>query len=158
MVHQVLEIPGYYYGWSLFILMSNYSTIAYHTLDKEKKKYFKIQHPSSSSAAYSSHDVKRLKLSDEREEAKAAASKKQHGRIKRSRILEETSIGGFLCRSYGQTDLDIPRIFAAGLIAQGHIPNRGFNTSSIFAIDPRPEKYGMQSDLWQGKLFTTYHT
>lgn len=127
--------------------------------DKEKKKYFRIQHPSSASSAYSSHHAKRLKLDDEREEAKEVALKKQCGRIKQSAILAEPSLGGLLYSSFGQTRIDVARIFAAGLVRQGHIPSsRGFDNNSIFAIDPRPERYGMHSEIWQGgSLFLSAH-
>lgn len=122
-----------------------------YIFDKEKKKYFKIQHPSSANAAYSSHDAKRLKLDEEREKAEEVALKKQHGRIKQSMILENPSLGGLLYRSFGQPRIDVAGIFAAGLVKQGHIPSsRGFNNNSIFAIDPRAERYGMHSEIWQG--------
>lgn len=79
------------------------------------------------------------------------ALKKQCGRIKQSAILAEPSLGGLLYSSFGQTRIDVARIFAAGLVRQGHIPSsRGFDNNSIFAIDPRPERYGMHSEIWQG--------
>jgi hypothetical protein len=121
--------------------------------DKEKKKYFKIQPIASSSGAYSSHHVKRLKMDEEMGVAKAAALERQRGRIKRSKALLNPLGGGLMFRSSGRTDIDASQILAAGLVQQGQIPARRVS-NSIFVLDPRPERLGAQSEVWQGMLWT----
>jgi hypothetical protein len=111
-------------------------------IDKEKRKYFKIQASSAApaSSAYSSKDVKRRKLQDERSEAVTLRIARQRGRIQKSRILCEPMAGGFLAREQGQAGLDVPRIYAGGLVQQGYLPamtNFDHCSEPIFTIDNR---------------------
>jgi hypothetical protein len=89
--------------------------------DQEKGKYFKIRAPGTAPAAsaYSSEDVKRRKLIDERTQALEKEVIRQKGRIRRS-ILDPLA-GGILRREYGRGSVSVegPRIFANGLIPQG---------------------------------------
>lgn len=138
----IREIPGYYY-------------------DTEKKKYFKIQASGQAppSSAYSSKDVKRRKIKDERSAALARETARQQGRIRRSRVLEAPLLGRFLDRERGYGDLSMAEIYARGLCNQGRLdtlpslPSHG----SIFTITPRGDLGQGLVDLriaLEDKLFT----
>jgi hypothetical protein len=108
--------------------------------DRGKNKYFKIQASSTApaSSAYSSQDVKRRKLQDERSEAVAFGIAQQRGRIQRARILQEPVMGGFLAREQGHLRLDASQIFAAGLYEHGSVqaPIDYPSSGIFFDIDP----------------------
>lgn len=129
------ELPGMYYG----ILPAHiYQTYANNFFaDQEKGKYFKIQAAGAAPAtsAYSSEDVKRRKLIDERTQAVEKEVIRQKGRIRRS--LLDSLAGGILRREYGRGNVSLegPRIFASGLVPQGwwrEDPPFG----AIFNVDP----------------------
>jgi hypothetical protein len=125
-------------------------------LDKEKKKYFKIQSSSAapSSSAYSQQDVKKRKLNDKKAESRATAVARERGRIKRSKILLEPLAGGLLERENGQDGLDTAQILAGGLVSQGYISAMmQFSSCSapLFAFGHRPELGPSISDLWIGE-------
>jgi hypothetical protein len=125
-------------------------------LDKEKKKYFKIQSSSAapSSSAYSQQDVKKRKLNDKKAESRATAVARERGRIKHSKILLEPLAGGFLRRENGQDGLDTAQILAGGLVSQGYISAMmQFSSCSapLFAFGHRPELGPSISDLWIGE-------
>ncbi len=133
--------------------------MANHDLDKEKNRYFKIQPGSSSVATYSSHDIKKRKLRDEKQESAELDQKKQQGRIQRSRILNVPSVGGLLRRSSSaeipNVSFDASPILARGLVEQGHIPSRAmFTTDSLFTVIPQPGRPGMQSEVWIGMFYS----
>ena len=125
-------------------------------LDKEKKKYFKIQSSGAAppSSAYSQQDVKKRKLNDEKAKSRATAVARERGRIKRSKRLLEPLAGGFLEREYGQDGLDTAQILAGGLVSQGYISAMmQFSCCSapLFAFGHRPELGPSISDLWIGE-------
>jgi hypothetical protein len=125
-------------------------------LDKEKKKYFKIQSSGAAppSAAYSQQDVKKRKLNDEKAKSGATAEARERGLIKRSRILLEPLAGGLLGRENGQDGLDTAQILAGGLVSQGYISAMmQFSSCSapLFAFGHRPELGSSISDLWIGE-------
>ncbi|KAI0862553.1 hypothetical protein F4860DRAFT_472379 [Xylaria cubensis] len=101
-----MNIPGYYY-------------------DAEKKRYFKVENSKTAptSAAWSSHNVKRRKLRDE-----DAATALRHlnlakSRIKRARVLHEPLTGGFFAREYGAMKDDMQAAcYVDGLRNKGCIP------------------------------------
>ncbi|KAH9217233.1 hypothetical protein DL95DRAFT_522175 [Leptodontidium sp. 2 PMI_412] len=119
------DIPGMYY-------------------DQDKQKYFKIQ-PSSAgpaSSVYSSQDVKRRKLRDEKEAKAARDQARQKHRIQQSKLLTEPLIGGALQREYGNDGLEPAKILAGGLVRQGHVlidEGRVAGGSGMFTIVYRPE-------------------
>ena len=125
-------------------------------LDKEKKKYFKIQSSGAAppSSAYSQQDVKKRKLNDQKAESRATAVARERGRIKRSKILLEPLAGGLLERENGQDGLDTAQILAGELVSQGYISAMmQFSSCSapLFAFGHRPELGPSISDLWIGE-------
>ena len=73
----------------------------------------------SSSAAYSTTDVKRRKIRDERAEENTFRMARRKGRIQRSRILDNPIAGGFLAREHGLGEVDVSCIVADGLVRVG---------------------------------------
>ena len=153
MNNQVREIPGYYYGR---FHKAQHHTIQPHCnpeiLDQEKKKYFKVlpHGATPSGSAYSSAEVKKRKLQDERLEASLWVTQpasiventkleywkllaltsghryekaRQKGRIRKAKCLNDPILGGVLSRELGstQSNLDTSQIFAGGLIEQGSL-------------------------------------
>ena len=132
------ELPGMYYG--IFFFFWRASSLQFHSnvsADQGKGKYFKIQAAGAAPATsvYSSEDVKRRKLIDERTQAIEKEVIRQKGRIRRS-ILDPLT-GGILHREYGKVGrgLDGPQIFANGLVSQGHCMDG--SPFVIFAVQPR---------------------
>lgn len=116
-----IDIPGYYYGKYIII----YINLTKYFADKTKAKYFKVQaNAAPASAAYSSTDVKRRKVQDERHEATLSAARIQRSRIKRSKILGTPISGGLLSREHGlaAAGINYPLILAHGLYKQDPIP------------------------------------
>ncbi|KAH7370751.1 hypothetical protein BKA65DRAFT_23918 [Rhexocercosporidium sp. MPI-PUGE-AT-0058] len=119
------EIPGMYY-------------------DQEKKKYFKIQASSAgpASTAYSSQDVKRRKLRDEKAAEAARDKERRNRRIQQSNVLTQPLVGGALQREYGNDGFEPARILAGGLVRQGHVlldEEQAENGSGTFTIIHRLE-------------------
>jgi hypothetical protein len=111
-------------------------------LDPLKNKYFAVQKGAPESAAYSSQDVKRRRLNEERSMREAAQAKRQILRIRHAQILENQFSSGFLLREQGQThSFNVSNIFASGLIPQPeiHAPESQFPAlrNPLFAIEPR---------------------
>jgi hypothetical protein len=130
------EMPGMYYG--IFELLTVSQSCESHTnvsADEEKRRYSKIQATGAAPAtsAYSSHDVKRRKLIDEKIQAIEQEAFRQKGRIRKS-ILDPLT-GGILRREYGNGNrsLDGPQIYADGLAFEGRT-NDGPPFSPIFAV------------------------
>lgn len=128
------------------------------SIDKEKKKYFKIQPNGGApaSSAYSSQDVKRRKTRDERAEARALGIALQRGRIKRSKVMAAPLAGGLLNRENGQGSLDVAQVLAEGLVPQGYISAMmqfSSCSSPLFAFGHRPDLGPSISDLWIGRPF-----
>jgi hypothetical protein len=126
------------------------------SIDKEKKKYFKIQPNGGGpvSSAYSSQDVKRRKTRDERAEARALGIARQRGRIKRSKMMANSFAGGLLSRESGHGSLDNAQVLAEGLVPQGYISSMmqfSACSSPLFAFGHRPDLGPSISDLWIGK-------
>lgn len=130
MVCKPLDIPQY--------------SITNTLLDEEKKKYFKIQASSAgpASSAYSSEDVKRRKLRDEKEAEAARFQERRKYRIRRSNILQERLAGGLLQRECGHAGFEPARIFAGGLVPRGYHPVDAIEAKtegpSIFTVSHRP--------------------
>lgn len=125
------------------------------SVDKERKKYFKIQSNGAAppSSAYSQQDVKKRKLNDKKAELRALVVARDKGRIKRSGILSAPLAGGLLSRENGQDVLDTAQILAGGLVAQGYISAMmqfSSCSSPIFAFGHRPDLGPSISDLWIG--------
>jgi hypothetical protein len=134
-----------------------------HTLlDQDKKKYFKIQ-PSSAgpaSSVYSSQDVKRRKLRDEKEAKAARDHAREKLRIQQSKLLTEPLIGGALQREYGNDGLEPAKILAGGLVRQGHVlidEVRVAGGSGMFTIIYRPDIGPSVIDFRLGKIPFTSH-
>jgi hypothetical protein len=126
------------------------------SIDKERKKYFKIQPNGGApaSSAYSSQDVKRRKTRDERAEARALGIVRQRGRIKRSKMMANSFAGGLLSRESGHGSLDTAQVLAEGLVPQGYISSlTQFSacSSPLFVFSHRPDLGPSISDLWIGK-------
>lgn len=135
------------------------SSVADTLLDKEKRKYFKIQASGSAPAnsAYSNQDVKRRKLRDERDAATAREKQRQKGRIRHPRILEEPLTGGILRRECGHGNVDSAKVFAGGLVRRGYVPQAPVNpldqeSSPMFTICHRPDLGACVVDVAGGKL------
>jgi hypothetical protein len=124
--------------------------IANCCLDNEKKKYFRIQANGTAPAnsAYSSRDVKRRKLQDERSQAVDSEMARQKGRIRRSKTLETPLTGGILARECAKErgGLDRSQIVASRLVYQGYIPPIS-PYNSIFVINPRRDPRSSLVDL-----------
>src|SRR4051812_24664095 len=136
---RILEIPGYYYGR---LFLKGYRALVDYVIDREKKKYFKTLSSSSApaSSAYSSRDVKRRKIIDERAAMDALNLGRQKGRIKKSPILKAPSTGGFMARQLGHcAKIDAASIYAAGLPHQGR--GRKIQDYALLAVIPRPGSY-----------------
>ncbi len=134
------------------------TSVAKILLDKEKKKYFKIQASGSApaSSAYSNQDVKRRKLLDEREAAATREKKRQKGRIRHPRILEEPLASGILRRECGHGQLDSAKVFAGGLVRRGYVPQpRAYRpdreSCPMFNVCHRPDLGSCVIDVAQGK-------
>ncbi|KAH7413319.1 hypothetical protein BKA64DRAFT_660795 [Cadophora sp. MPI-SDFR-AT-0126] len=97
------EIPGMYY-------------------DTKNEKYFAIQanYAAPANSAYSSQDVKRRMLRDEKEAAATKKEEHQECRIRQARILQEPLTGGSLSRETGLDGFDPAQILAGGLVRRGH--------------------------------------
>jgi hypothetical protein len=127
-------------------------------LDKEKKKYFKVQPAGAAppSSAYSRQDIKKRRFDDAKAASEALAKARERHRVKRSKLLSQPLIGGLLVREYGQDDgLDSAQILAGGLVSQGYISAMmQFSSCSapLFAFGHRPDLGPSISDLWIGKL------
>jgi len=132
------------------------------SVDKEKKKYFKIQ-PSGATvftSAYSQQDIKKRKLNEEIAASRALAISRERGRIKRSKILSNSLAGSLLARETGKDELDAAQVLAGGLVSQGYISAMmQFSSCSapIFAFGHRPDLGPSISDLWIGK-FSSFDT
>jgi hypothetical protein len=129
---------------------------AHISVDKEKKKYFKIQSNGAAPprSAYSQQDVKKRKLNDKKAESEALAVARERGRIKRSKVLSANLAGGLVARENGHNGLDIDEILAGGLVSQGYISAMmQFSSCSapLFAFGYRPDLGPSISDLWIGK-------
>jgi hypothetical protein len=125
--------------------------------DKVKKKYYKIQASSAAPAtsAYSSHDIKRRKLEDERSEALALRMARQKGRIQRSGALQSSPLSGLLAGEKVNSPLDAANTFVGGLVEQGsfHDPDSmPGHCSPLFDVEPRPDINSSRVDLRIGKL------
>ncbi|KAH9908068.1 hypothetical protein F4778DRAFT_460709 [Xylariomycetidae sp. FL2044] len=99
------ELPGYYF-------------------DTEAGRYFKIENSRTapSSAAWSSDNVKRRKREDKEAEAALRRMRFSKNRIRRSKMLAEPLMGGFLRREYGLADPGLPATcFARGLLNKGEV-------------------------------------
>lgn len=128
-------------------------------VDKEKKKYFKIQSSGAAppSSAYSQQDIKKRKLNDAKAESRALTIARERGRVKRSKILSEPLAGGLLARENGQDGLDTAQVLAGGLVSQGYISAMmQFSSCSapLFAFGHRPDLGPSISDLWIGMLLS----
>lgn len=133
----VIDIPGYYFGKS-----NNHDTsvakLSNTSIDKEKKKYFKIQRGSPASVAYSAQDVKRRKTREEKSDEAQLAIDRQKGRIRRSKGLTESLAGGILAREQGKGALQSTEVYARGLLAQGHLPLANVR-DPLFIVEYRPD-------------------
>ncbi|ORY64057.1 uncharacterized protein BCR38DRAFT_205761 [Pseudomassariella vexata] len=101
-----MDIPGYYY-------------------DPEKKRYFKVENSKTAPAAstWSTDKVKRRKLEDEEAAAALQRMKLNKDRIRRSQVLQEPLVGGFLAREFGSVEVDVrPSAFARELLEKGSMP------------------------------------
>lgn len=130
---QIREIPGYYY-------------------DKLKKKYFKVQTSSAApaSSAYSSLDIKRRKLEDERSEALALGIARQKGLIQRSSGLRNSPLSELLAGENVHSHRDVAQTFVAGLAEQGCFHDSDSmpcSCSPLFDIEPRPDIDSSRVDI-----------
>jgi hypothetical protein len=122
-----------------------------------KNRYFAVQKGVPASVAYSSQDVKRRRLNEERCMREAAQAKKEVLRIRHAQILEYQFCNGFLSREQGQArSLDVSNIFAQGLIPQPVIqtPESQFRTlrNPVFAMVPRRDLGASTVDFQIGML------
>ncbi|KAI1376128.1 hypothetical protein F4677DRAFT_420368 [Hypoxylon crocopeplum] len=107
------EIPGYYW-------------------DAERRRHYKIEHSRTapSDAAWSLANVKKRKLEDAEAEERLRQLDLSKRRIKRSRVLAEPLMGGFLRREHGELTRDLGSVgFARGLAAKGGASFTLANTS-----------------------------
>ena len=152
----IRDIPGYYYGPLLPMFPPSSDKKSKIFLDKDKKKYFKIQ-PSGATpptSIYSQQDIKKRKLTEEKAASRALTIARERGRIKRLKILSKSLAGGLLAREIGQDGPDAAQILADGLVSQGYISAMmQFSSCSapIFAFGHRPDLGASTSDLWIGK-------
>lgn len=138
---QIRDIPGYYYGKlgrNGHVLVQPANTVH---IDKEKRKYFKIETKSPAGSAYSSQDVKRRKTVDDDKEKRAKQAIREQGRICRSKILEASLAGQILSRELGQCHgLDAAQLLSGGLVPQGRLPAfLGPNCNPLFTLFPRTD-------------------
>ncbi|KAI1311697.1 hypothetical protein F5Y03DRAFT_286406 [Xylaria venustula] len=126
-----MDIPGYYY-------------------DAEKRRYFKVESSNTApvGAVWSSDNVKRRKLHDERAAAIQRHLNVTKPGIKRARVLCEPLMGGFFAREYGATEDDMQAAcFAEGLRHKGCISLRGLHNDSTVVkhmfINGRDDKTGL---------------
>lgn len=124
-------------------------------VDKDKKKYFKVQPTAPATSAYSRQDIKKRRLEDAKAASEALAKARERHRIKRSNLLSESLNGGLLKREYGQDyGLDGAQILAGGFVSQGYISAlMAFSSCSapLFAFGHRPDLGPSISDLWIGE-------
>lgn len=128
--------------------------------DKLKKKYFKVQTSSAApaSSAYSSLDIKRRKLEDERSEALALGIARQKGLIQRSSGLRNSPLSELLAGEKVHSHRDVAQTFVAGLAEQGcfHDPDSmPCSCSPLFDIEPRPDIDSSRVDIRIGKLWSS---
>jgi len=142
------EIPGFYYGT---LSHNHVHTRLTHLADKEKKKYFAIRTNGSaaSSSAYSSVDVKRRRIQDNKE--KAAQAERERPRIRKSKYMNNALKAGLLEREFGEYELDVPQIMLGGYNREKRVEIQGekqtFNTSSIFAVRNRDDTDDSKIDI-----------
>lgn len=136
------DLPGYYYGKHKTVLRA-IIPFANTILDGEKKKYFKIQENSPAGSAYSSQDVKRRKLRDEKNVERAEAEARQQGRIRRAAILQAPLAGHILHREIEQVPryrLDGARIYCQGLLPRGRLARHmSVHGARLFSLNHRPD-------------------
>ncbi|OIW27573.1 hypothetical protein CONLIGDRAFT_440109 [Coniochaeta ligniaria NRRL 30616] len=98
------EIPGYYY-------------------DTERKKYFKIVTHAPPTAAYSVESVKRRKIVLEKEKKAQLVAAQKKKFVQRSRVLQDSLIGGLLATEHGIAPKDVQvDCWAKGLCYKGFVP------------------------------------
>ena len=158
---QIRDIPGFFYGIKTHQCFTLY---LYPYLmpgkDKVKKKYFKIQASSAgpAGAAYSSQDIKRRKLEDERTEALALGMAQQKGRIQISSGLWKSPLGGLLPTEKVHSRLNAAHTLTAGLVEQGCFHNPESippHYSPLFDVEPRPDIDSSRVDIRIGKFRST---
>lgn len=102
--------------------------------DKEKKRYFAIRATAIAGAAYSSGDVKRRKIQDEKQELQERQLIIEKARIQRTKYSSRP----LLEREYGNNNLE-----ASSVVLQGYqsadVIQRGLESGSIFALQSPPE-------------------
>ena len=125
--------------------------------DTKSEKYFAIQanYASPASSAYSSQDVKRRKLRDEKEVEAAKKKERQARRIRQARILHEPLAGGSLRRETGIDGFDPAQILAGGLVPRGHhtliVSSDREMGSGIFSIGHKPDVGSSVFELRHGE-------
>lgn len=113
--------------------------------DTKSEKYFAIQanYAAPASSSYSSQDVKRRKLRDEKEVEAAKKEERQARRIRQAKILHEPLAGGSLRRETGIDGFNPAQILAGGLVPRGHhtliAPSNREMGSGIFSIGHKPD-------------------
>jgi hypothetical protein len=124
------QIPGYYYGQSMHVILCLLSVADYSSikLDDRRKKYFKIEKSGTapSNAAWSAENVKRRKIEDKQARIVKHRQNLIRRHVKRAGVLREPLMGGFLNRELGvpfRESIHVPSAaWGAGLTDKGLIP------------------------------------
>ncbi|KAH8677435.1 hypothetical protein BX600DRAFT_430783 [Xylariales sp. PMI_506] len=101
-----MSIPGYYF-------------------DPNKNRYFKIEDSKTApdASAWSSENIKKRKLEDERAKLVIRRLKLNKDRIKPSKISNDPLVEGLLAREFGRVSNDLPAAsFARGVVDKGILP------------------------------------